>query len=165
MAARDVRPERPNRGLARKPWVLVAAVLVAFGLGVLAALVLQDPADDGPSAGQAAGRRTVSESPSAAPRTPDRPPSPIVTTSASYFGRPFESIQIAGRYRGVHGPTSLRVQLRQGRGWTQFPLPAVTAASGRFHAYVELGRPGRYHLRLVDPAGNTASRPVTLLVF
>jgi hypothetical protein len=145
--------------------MVVAAVVLAVAVGVLAVLVLRDPADDGPSAGAAAGRRTPGESSSTGPRTPVRSSSPIRTTSASYFGRPFESIQITGRYHGVHGRTSLRVQLRQGHGWMQFPLPAVTAPSGRFHAYVELGLPGRYHVRLVDPARNRASRPVTLLVF
>jgi hypothetical protein len=163
--ARDVGPERSTGRRALKPWMLAAAVVLAVVLGVLAALALRNPTDDGPSAGDAAGRRTAGEGSGSGPRTPVRSSSPIETTSASYFGRPFESIQIAGRYHGVHGRTILRVQLRQGRGWTQFPLPAVTTPSGRFHAYVELGLPGRYHVRLVDPARDRASRPVTLLVF
>jgi hypothetical protein len=146
--------------------MLVAAVAAAVALGVLAALVLRDPAGHVTSAGPTAGAgRASPRSTGSAPSTSGRSSSPIRTTEASYFGRPFETIQVAGRYVGVHAARTLRVELRQGRRWTEFPLPAVTRPSGRFTAYVELGRPGRYQVRLVDPVRGTASRTVTILVF
>ena len=76
-----------------------------------------------------------------------------------------ETIQIQGQYRGVPGPTRLRVQIQQPGGWAQYPLPAVTQPSGEFRAFVELGEPGEYRLRIVDPNRAYASEVLTLLVF
>jgi hypothetical protein len=147
-----------------KPWLLVAAIVAALGLALAVTMLLRD--DDQPtSADRAADPQatTASSAPSdaTAPRTSGRR---IQTTSSFYFGRPFETILIEGRYRGVNGGTELRVQRRQGHRWTQFPLPVVTQPSGKFRAYVELGQ-GQYQLRIVDPDRGRASRVLTLLLF
>jgi hypothetical protein len=164
-----------------KSWLIVVAVIAAVGLGVLAAFVLRDEDPEAPGGGAADGRATPRSTivePTPSPhasvsplKTPDvstsRPPAAprIVTTWSSYFGEPFETIEIAGRYLGVHSATKLRVQLKGPSGWTQFPLPAVTRPSGKFRTYVELGESGRYRLRIVDPASGRASQVVGLLVF
>jgi hypothetical protein len=50
-----------------------------------------------------------------------------------------------------------------GRGrWHAFPLPAKTDQSGQFTAYVELGQPGRYRLRVLDPDSRVTSKPSVL---
>jgi len=147
-----------------KSWRLVAAIVAAVGLGLPATLLLRD--DDQPTPVDGPADRQVIPDTSA-PSTETSPPTSgrrIETTSSFYFGRPFETIHIEGRYRGVHGATELRVQLRQADGWTQFPLPVVTQPSGRFRAYVELGQ-GQYQLRIVDPDRGRASRVLTLLLF
>jgi hypothetical protein len=165
-----------------KSWRVVAAIVVAFALGVAAALLLRDDDHTTSVAGaadrQAAPDNSAPSNPtspptrSPAPREPAdaaiRPPAPasrIETTSWIYFAKPFQTVQIAGQYQGVQGPTELRVQLRKPRGWTQFPLPAVTDPSGKFRAFVELGKPGQYRLRIVDAKRDRASGVLTLLVF
>jgi hypothetical protein len=165
-----------------KSWRVVAAIVVAFGLGVVAALMLRDD-DHTTSVAGAADRQAAPDisapsnptSPptrSPAPREPadaaTSPPAPasrIETTSWIYLAKPFETVQIAGRYQGVRGPTELRVQLRKPRGWTQFPLPTVTEASGKFRAFVELGKPGQYRLRIVDSKRDRTSGVLTVLVY
>ena len=45
-----------------------------------------------------------------------------------------------------------------------FPLPAKTDQSGQFTAYVELGQPGRYRLRVLDPDSGMTSKPSALVI-
>jgi hypothetical protein len=164
-----------------KAWMVVASVVAAFVLGILATLVLRGTGGHATQATSRATSRATSPATSPGATQAATTPAPtgttegstpgqasgtrIETTSASYFGRPFETIEIPGRYRGVHTPRPLRVELRAPGGWTPFPLPAVTAPSGRFRAYVELGKAGRYHLRIVDPQRRRASRVLTVVVF
>ena len=161
-----------------KSWLIVVAVVVAaVGLGVLATFVLRDGDPEAPGGGAGAPRSScaapssspgASDSPMESPdvSTSQAPATPrIVTTWSSYFGEPFETIEIEGRYLGVHTATKLRVQLEGPNGWTLFPLPAVTRPSGEFRAYVELGESGRHRLRIVDPASGRASEVLTVLVF
>jgi hypothetical protein len=165
----------------------VVVALVSFLVGaIITALLLQDdgPAVKSPSAGrtgeQVAGATTSSPAtPSAGAATtsstnatPSLPvstaaPAPrrIALDSKTDFARPFETVGIAGRYRGVDAPTTLRVQVRRGERWTDFPLPVTTASSGTFRAYVELGQSGTYRLRVVDPATDAVSDIFTLLIF
>ena len=77
--------------------------------------------------------------------------------------KPFQTVQIQGRYRGGAG-TSLRVQREEGGQWLTFPLPTKTDQSGQFTAYVELGKPGLYQVRVVDPDSNTTSKPSVLVI-
>jgi hypothetical protein len=168
-----------------KWWWLVAAVVAALALGVSAMVALRsDDAGSADSTGhRAAAERSAPSSPGSIP--PARPVTPatspsaspaagassaagspgrIRTASSSYFGRPFETIQISGRYRGVDGSRRLRLQVRRPNGWSRMPLPVVTRPSGAFKAYVELDF-GRHRLRLVDPRSGSSSRILTVLVF
>ena len=48
--------------------------------------------------------------------------------------------------------------------WVNFPVPAKTDQSGQFTAHVELGEPGSYQLRVLDPAAGVASQPFVLVI-
>jgi hypothetical protein len=77
--------------------------------------------------------------------------------------RPFQTVRIEGMYRG--GPdTFLRVQRWEGGEWLDFPVPTKTDQSGRFTTYVELGQPGRYRLRLLDPDSGLTSKPFVVVI-
>jgi serine/threonine protein kinase len=77
--------------------------------------------------------------------------------------KPFQTVEIQGTYRGG-ADTSLRVQRWEGGQWLDFPLPTVTDQAGQFTAYVELGQPGRYRLRLLDPDSGVTSTPSELVI-
>ena len=77
------------------------------------------------------------------------------------LGKPFQATRIRGRYAGGAN-TFLRVQRWEDGGWRAFPVPTKTDQSGKFTAHVELGRPGRYRLRVLDPDSGVKSKPVTL---
>ena len=153
---------------------LITTIVVGLVLGSLGVVLLRQVATDGDSrddsatsadlTSSAATSAAPSPSTAASPSAPAPTGTGIETTSDFYFGRPYETIPIPGRYRGVEGPTKLRVQLLQPDGWQSFPLPTVTRESGYFRAHVELGA-GQYRLRLVDPATGTRSRTLTLLLF
>ena len=77
--------------------------------------------------------------------------------------RPFEAVRIQGTYRGG-ADTFLRVQRWEGGKWLDFPLPTKTDQSGQFTTYVELGQPGRYRLRVLDPDSGVTSKPFVLVI-
>jgi hypothetical protein len=77
--------------------------------------------------------------------------------------RPFRTVRVQGRYRGG-ADTFLRVQRWEGGKWLAFPVPTKTDQSGKFTAYVELGQPGRYRLRVVHPDSGVASKPFVLVI-
>jgi hypothetical protein len=77
--------------------------------------------------------------------------------------RPFEAVRIQGTYRGGAG-TFLRVQRWEGGKWLDFPLPTKTDQSGRFITQAEFGQPGRYQLRVLDPASGVTSRPFVVVI-
>jgi serine/threonine protein kinase len=77
--------------------------------------------------------------------------------------RPFQTVRIQGTYRGG-ADISLRVQREEGGRWLDFPLPAKTDQKGQFTAYVELGGPGRYRLRVLDPDSDLTSIPSELVI-
>jgi hypothetical protein len=77
--------------------------------------------------------------------------------------RPFQPVQIQGTYRGG-ADTFLRVQRWEGGQWLAFPVPTKTDDSGQFTTYVELGQPGRYRLRVLDPDSGVTSKPFELVV-
>jgi hypothetical protein len=76
---------------------------------------------------------------------------------------PFETVRVQGTYRGG-ADTFLRVQRWEGGKWLTFPVPTKTDQSGKFTAYVELGQPGRYRLRVVHPGSGVASKPFVLVI-
>ena len=77
--------------------------------------------------------------------------------------KPFQTIPIHGTYRGAVD-TLLRVELWESDTWRAFPLPMKTDRAGRFTAYVDLGRPGRHRLRVVDPDSGVTSKPFVLVI-
>jgi hypothetical protein len=77
--------------------------------------------------------------------------------------KPFQTVRIQGTYSGG-ADTFLRVQRWEGGVWLDFPVPAKTDSSGHFTAYVELGRPGRYWLRVLDPDSGVTSKPFALVI-
>jgi len=83
--------------------------------------------------------------------------------NAADAAKPFQTVEIQGTYRGG-ADTSLRVQRWEGGQWLDFPLPTVTDQAGQFTAYVELGGPGRYRLRLLDPNSGVTSTPSELVI-
>jgi hypothetical protein len=56
------------------------------------------------------------------------------------------------------------VQRWEGNRWQDFPIPAQTDQSGQFTAYVELGQPGLYWLRVLDPKSDVKSKPFLLVI-
>jgi hypothetical protein len=76
---------------------------------------------------------------------------------------PFETVRIQGTYPG-EGDTFLRVQRLEGGKWLDFPLPTKTDSSGQFTAFIELGQPGRYRLRVLDPDSSVASKTFVLVI-
>jgi len=77
--------------------------------------------------------------------------------------RPFQPVRIEGRYPG--GPdTFLQVQRWEGGEWLTFPYPARTDKSGKFTAFVELGQPGRFRIRLLDPDSGVTSKTFVLVI-
>ena len=77
--------------------------------------------------------------------------------------KPFQSVRIHGTYRGG-ADCFLRVERWEGGIWVAFPVPAKTDQWGQFTAYVELGRPGRYRLRVLDPESGVKSKPFVLVI-
>jgi len=76
---------------------------------------------------------------------------------------PSEAVRIQGRYRGG-ADTFLRAQRLEGGEWVDFPIPTKTDQSGKFTTYVELGRPGRYRLRVMDPNSGVTSKTFVLVI-
>lgn len=85
----------------------------------------------------------------------------LVGTAES--ARPWQTVAIRGTYVG-RAETLLQVQHWDAGKWRAFPLPTRTDKSGSFIAYVELGRPSRYRLRVLDPDAGAKSRPFVLEV-
>lgn len=159
----------------KRRWIFVAAAVLAVLAGLLGTQLLRDDSD---TAGQPTRKPTSTATPevtdtgSSATATPGTPSSAATPTSdgielawSSDFARPFETVRIAGEYPGAAAGTILRVQLQQGGGWTAFPLRVATREEGRFQAFVELGEPGVYRLRVVDPQTETVSDTLTLTIF
>jgi hypothetical protein len=87
----------------------------------------------------------------------------IQLDGSAFSAKPFQPVRIQGTYAGS-ADTFVRVQrLEEGR-WLDFPLPAKTDQSGRFTVYVELGQPGRYWLRVLDPLSGKTSKPFVLVI-
>ena len=76
---------------------------------------------------------------------------------------PFETVRIRGTYQGG-ARTFVTVQHWSEGAWQSFPVPAKTDRSGQFTAYVELGKPSRYRLRVLDPTSGVTSEPFLLVV-
>ena len=101
--------------------------------------------------------------PAAAPRDRSAEKVAIQLEDLANSARPFQPVRIQGTYRGG-AETLLRVQRWDGGNWLAFPLPTKTNQSGQFTAYVKLGQPGRYLLRVLDPDSGVTSKPFVLVI-
>ena len=88
---------------------------------------------------------------------------PIQLADSTVYAKPFRTVRIQGRYRGG-ADTFLRLQRWEAGNWQAFPLPTMTDLSGQFTTYVQLGQPGQYQLRALDPDSGVTSKPVLLVI-
>jgi len=77
--------------------------------------------------------------------------------------KPFQAVPISGTYLGGE-QRFLRVERLEAGKWVAFPLPTKTNRSGQFTAYVELGQPGVYQLRVLDPDSGATSNTAVLMI-
>jgi hypothetical protein len=160
----------PARNRRRRVTLLALAVLVILNVVWLGFLLSRAP-------GERAVERTSTQSAtpgglsSSAGRSPPSDPrsgSPeerqiIELQHLAKSAMPFQTVRIQGMYHGGVD-TFLRVQRWEGGKWLDFPLPTKTDQSGQFTAYVELGQPGRYQLRVLDPNSGVTSKPFVLVI-
>jgi hypothetical protein len=159
----------PTRNRRLRLTLLVLAVLVVLNV-VWLALLLSRASDE--RAGQsnsfrraAPGGVSSSSGPSSAsgPGSGSAEQRTIQLEDLADSAKPFQTVPIQGTYRGG-GDTFLRVQRWEGGKWLDFPLPTKSDESGRFTAYVELGQPGRYALRVLDPDSGVTSNIIVLVI-
>jgi len=93
----------------------------------------------------------------------ERDESTIQVKVLAATARPFQTVRIEGKYPSG-ADTYLRVQRWDEGEWLAFPIPTKTDQSGQFTAYVELGQPGRYPLRVLDPDSGTKSKTFVILI-
>ena len=159
----------PTRNRRLRLTLLVLAVLVILNVGWLGLLLSRAsgeraaPSSSSPSA--TPGKVSSSSGPSSAsdPRSGSAEQRTIQLEDLADSVKPFQTVRIQGTYRGG-GDTFLRVQRWEGGKWLDFPLPTKTNESGRFTAYVELGQPGRYPLRVLDPDTGVTSKILVLVI-
>jgi hypothetical protein len=149
-SAEAIRGRRTRRAVIP---VLAAALVTVIALG--ADWLISEPAP-------AALPVTVTSN------APPDPPSSsagrvIQLENPADAAKPFQTVEIQGTYRGG-ADTSLRVQRWEGGQWLDFPLPTKTDQTGQFTAHVDLGGPGRYRLRLLDPNSGVTSTPSELVI-
>ena len=184
----------PQRREHRRPRLLALAAVLIVVIASTAAWLIREPSSSdlatpitqstqSPAAGGSPSsavppgasdpRPSTSAAPSTAPSTSTRgsgdtapastPDKSIRLVGSIDPGKPFQATRIRGRYAGGAN-TFLRVQRWEDGGWRAFPVPTKTDQSGKFTAHVELGRPGRYRLRVLDPDSGVKSKPVTLKI-
>jgi hypothetical protein len=140
-------------------------ILTAVWLGLLLFRASGEPAVESSPIRSATpgGGQSITEPPASAPRSGSAEREAIQVKDVAASARPFETVRIRGSYRDG-ADTLLRVQRWEDGKWLAFPLPAKTDKSGQFTAYVELGQPGRYRLRLMDPSTGLTSKPFVLVI-
>ena len=153
---------------------MLVGVAVLAGLGSTGAWLVGDPPS---SSGRLATTSTTTSAPAAestGPAPPERvpassgasPQAPVRLALEQPAGtaEPFEAVRIRGTHSGGTRTTFLRLQRWERGAWRTFPVPTRSDRTGRFTTHVELGRPGRYRLRVLDPGSGVASEPVLLVV-
>jgi serine/threonine protein kinase len=171
-----VTPKPLRRG-RRRAGVLAVAAAVGTVIGSVTVWTINEPeapaalpvitasAAPGGSASSSASRPASDASPTSPSRSGTRPGSAeaIQVQVSAAAAKPFETILVRGTYRGA-ADTLLRMQLRVEGKWQALPLPTTTNQKGQFTAYVELGEPGRYLVRVLDPNAGVMSEPSELVV-
>jgi hypothetical protein len=158
----------PGRNRRLMPTLLVLAVLVILNVAWLGLLLSRGSGEravesTGTQSATSGGEPSTTDPPASAPRSGSAAGEAIQVEDVAASARPFETVRIRGTYRGG-AETFLRVQRWEGGKWLAFPLPTKTDKSGQFTAYVELGQPGRYRLRVLDPSSGLTSKPFVLVI-
>ena len=161
---------QPSHNRKLRLTLLVLAVLVILNVVWLGLLLSRA---SGERAGQSSSSQSATSggvSSSSGPSSASDPRSgsaeehkTIELEDSADSAKPFQTVPIHGTYRGG-GDTLLRVQRWESGKWLDFPLPMKTDESGRFTAYVELGQPGRYALRVRDPDSGVTSKILVLVI-
>ncbi len=160
---------QPSHNRKLRLTLLVLTVLVILNV-VWLGLLLSRASDE--RAGQSSSSQSATPggvSPSSGPSSASDPRSgsaeqrTIQLEDLADSAKPFQTVRIQGTYRGG-ADTFLRVQRWESGKWLDFPLPTKTDESGRFTAYVELGQPGRYALRVLDPDSGVTSKILVLVI-
>jgi hypothetical protein len=171
----------PRRSRRLRLKLLVLAVLVILNvvcLGLLLSLAPERAVESASTQSATARPPSSSASQASDPRPPTsttRPGAGDSTGSGSAeqdtirledpaeSARPFQTVRIQGTYRGG-ADILLRLQRWEGGKWVDFPLPIKTDQSGQFSAYVDLGQPGRYRLRVLNPHSGVTSKHFVLVI-
>ena len=110
--------------------------------------------------------QTPSPSPTPSAGTPSASPNDesgqVTLELRTYVANAYETVPIHGVLTGAETATTLRVQHLQRGRWESLPLPTTTDSAGRFTAYVDLGAPGTYQVRVLDPRTGEASGTATV---
>jgi len=160
--------DQPGRNRRLQLTLLILAVLVILNVVWLGLLLSRGPGElaaetTSTHSATTGGASTASPPAAAEPRSGPAEREAIQLEDLPNSAKPFEAVRIQGTYRG--GPdTFLRVQRWEGGKWVAFPVPTKTDHSGRFTAHVEVGEPGRYQLRLLDPGSSLTSKTFLLVI-
>jgi hypothetical protein len=160
--------DQPGRNRRLQLTLLILAVLVILNVVWLGLLLSRGPGERAAEttsthSATTGGASTASPPAAAEPRGGPAEREAIQLEDLPNSAKPFETVRIQGTYRG--GPdTFLRVQRWEGGKWVAFPVPTKTDHSGRFTAHVEVGEPGRYQLRLLDPGSSVTSKTFLLVI-
>jgi hypothetical protein len=160
--------DQPGRNRRLQLTLLILAVLIILNVVWLGLLLSRGPGERAAEttsthSATTGGASTASPPAAAEPRSGPAEREAIQLENLPNSAKPFETVRIQGTYRG--GPdTFLRVQRWEGGKWVAFPVPTKTDHSGRFTAHVELGEPGRYQLRLLDPGSSVTSKTFLLVI-
>jgi hypothetical protein len=159
----------PGRNRKLRLTLLVLVILTILNvvwLGLLLARARDEPAAESTSTQSATpGGVWSSAGPSQAsdPRNDSAEEKIIQVVDVADSTRTFQPVRIQGMYRGGAN-TFLRVQRWEKGRWLDFPIPTKTDHSGQFTTYVELGQPGPYRLRVLDPNSGVTSKAFVLVI-
>jgi hypothetical protein len=159
----------PGRNRRLRLILLVLVMLIILNvvwLGLLLARARDERAAESTSTQSATpGGVWSSAGPSQAsdPRNDSAEEKTIQVEDVADSTRPFQPVRIQGMYRGGAN-TFLRVQRWEKGKWLDFPIPTKTDHSGQFTTYVELGQPGPYRLRVLDPNSGVTSKAFVLVI-
>src|SRR5215212_9550250 len=166
----EVGPARRRNPAGKKR--LLSAGLTAIALSALLAGALFSSARDGGkvtaqpvatgTGSSAMPSKPTSEASTGSTET-EKDESTIQVKGSAASARPFQTVRIEGKYPSG-ADTYLRVQRWDEGEWLAFPIPTKTDLSGQFTAYVELGQPGRYPLRVLDPDTGTTSKTFVIFI-
>jgi hypothetical protein len=159
----------PDRNRRLRLTLLVLAVLVILNVVWLGYLLSRAPGDravestSSQTATPGGLASSAGPSPTSDPRNGSAEEKTIRLDDLANSARPFQTVRIQGTYHGGAN-TFLRVQRWEKGKWLAFPIPTKTDQSGQFTTYVELGQPGRYRLRVLDPNSGVTSKPFVLVI-